>query len=80
MSFPRVKAFFGAVFTATATVLAEMAEQVVSALAWFLILSLGGTAMIVAGVAILFGAGWAFIAGGVFMLLGAAFIRKGMNV
>jgi hypothetical protein len=60
--------------------LSVVAAQAVSALAWFLILGVGGTAMIVAGVCLLFGAGWAFIAGGVFMLLGSAFIRKGMNV
>jgi hypothetical protein len=66
--------------TAIGAWLSVVAAQAVSALVWFLILGLGGTAMIVAGVCLLFGAGWAFIAGGVFMLLGSAFIRKGMNV
>jgi hypothetical protein len=66
--------------TAIGAWLSVVAAQAVSALAWFLILGLGGTAMIVAGVCLLFGAGWAFIAGGAFMLLGSAFIRKGMNV
>lgn len=76
MKFPRVIAALEAV----GALLSAAAERAISALAWFLILGLGGTGMIVAGVFLLFGAGWAFIAGGVFMLLGAAFIRKGMNV
>ncbi len=76
MKFSRVVA----VLNAFGAALFGIAEHAVSALAWFLILGLGGTAMIVAGVFLLFGAGWAFITGGVFMLMGSAFIRKGMNV
>jgi hypothetical protein len=76
MKFPRVVAALEAV----RAVLSAVAEHAISAMAWFLILGLGGTAMIVTGVLVLFGAGWAFIAGGVFLLLGSAFIRRGMNV
>ena len=78
MSFDRIKDAYTKVSAFVVSTLSGIAEQAVSALVWFVVLGLGGTAMIVAGVAILFGLGWSFIAGGVFMLLGASFIRKGM--
>lgn len=46
----------------------------------FLLLSVLGLALLVAGVAVLFGLGPALLAGGVDALLAAAFVRRGLMV
>ncbi|MDP9991975.1 hypothetical protein J2W28_001003 [Variovorax boronicumulans] len=50
-----------------------------SALVWFLLCGAAGMALVVAGVAVLFGTGWALIAAGAFLIFTAALIGRGMK-
>lgn len=60
------------------TIAARGAAMVASAMAWFIALSVGGFALIVAAVYVLAGLGWSMLACGIVLLLFAGFVMRGL--
>jgi hypothetical protein len=56
-----------------------MARVAVSAWTWLALLSIGGFALIIAAIHVLFGLGWALLASGVALLVMACFVIRGLS-
>ena len=73
-----MRALIGKIRTSLANASASAGALAASAMAWFVALSVGGFALIVAAVYVLAGLGWSMLACGIVLLLFAGFVMRGL--